>query len=71
MFDVVRWTPPALPVFQVLNYRLCLPDVDELIAAIIAAASLNPEANLRFMKAEATEWLVRDNNEATLTKAAP
>jgi hypothetical protein len=68
MFDVVRWTPPDLPVAQVLDYKLCLPDVDELIAAVIAAASLNPEVNLRFMKAEATEYLVRDNNEATLSR---
>jgi hypothetical protein len=40
---------------------LYLHDVDELIAAIIAAAGLNPEVNLRFMRAEANEYLARDN----------
>jgi hypothetical protein len=72
MFDVVRWTRPALPgtTQTVPNYKLCLPDVDELIAAIFAAASLNPEGYLDFKTAEAKEYLARDNNEATLTKGA-
>jgi hypothetical protein len=70
MFDVVRWTPPALPVAQVLDYKLCLPDVDELIAVIFAAASLNPEVYLDFRTAEAKEYLVRENNDAALTKGA-
>jgi hypothetical protein len=69
MFDVVRWTRPTLPstTQTAPNYKLCLPDVDELIAVILAAASLNPEVNLRFMKAEANEYVARDNSEATLT----
>jgi hypothetical protein len=69
MFDVVWWTRPTLPgsTQTAPNYKLCLPDVDELIAAILAAASLDPEVNLRFMKAEANEYVARDNNEATLT----
>jgi hypothetical protein len=68
-FDIVRWTPPTLSGIAqtVPSYRLCLPDVDELVASIIAAASLNPEFYLRFMKAEANEYLRRENNENTLT----
>jgi hypothetical protein len=68
-FEIVRWTPPDLPVITrtVPSYRLCLPDVDELVAAIIAAARLNPEVYLRFMKAEANEYLARENHESTLT----
>jgi hypothetical protein len=52
------------------SYKLCLQDVDELIAAIVAAASINPEVNLRFMKEEANEYVVRENKQATLTKGA-
>jgi hypothetical protein len=70
MFEVVRSTPPPLPDVEVSNYKHCLPDVDELIAVIIAAASLNPEANLDFISAEAKEYLVRDNNEAALKKGS-
>jgi hypothetical protein len=73
MFDIVRWTPPNTadtPASNTPHYRLCLPDVDELIAAILAAASVNPETYLCFMRAEANEYVVRENGEATLTKAA-
>jgi hypothetical protein len=65
MFDVVRWTPRAVADVEVPNYKLRLPVVDELIAAILAAASHNlPD----FITAEAKEYLVRDNKEAALTK---
>jgi hypothetical protein len=37
--------------------------VDELVAAIIAAAGLNPEVNLRFLKAEANQYVARENHE--------
>jgi ribosomal protein L30 len=72
--DIVRWTPPpkppGTPATMVPKYKLCLPDVDELIAAILAAASVNPDAYLTFLKSEANEYVVRDNGEATLTKGA-
>jgi hypothetical protein len=68
MFDVVRSAAPGPTTNPpAVSYRLCLPDVDELIAAILAAAPLNPEVNLRFLKAEANEYLSRENSEATLT----
>jgi hypothetical protein len=73
MFDIVRWTPPPSPPGTpptVPTYRLCLPDVDELIATIITAASINPEVYLRFMRQEANEYVVRENGEAALTKGA-
>jgi hypothetical protein len=72
-FNIVRWTPPSLPgtpASTVPSYELCLPDVDELIAAIIAAASINPEVYLCFPSQEGNEYVVRENGEATLTKQA-
>jgi hypothetical protein len=71
MFDVVRWTHPSPPIPTTTidplpSYRLCLPDVDELVAAIFTAAGKNTQVYLRFMKPEANEYFGRDNSEATL-----
>jgi hypothetical protein len=69
MFDVVRWTPPSLPTTAmdpVPSYRLCLPDVDELIAASFSAASIGQQY-LGFIKPEANEYVAREYHESTLT----
>lgn len=43
------------------RYKLCLEDIDELVDAIFRFASRNPNAYLRFMKPEASEYVMRDN----------
>lgn len=49
-----RESTRADPAFD--EYVLCLEETDELVAAIIAAASINPAVLLMRLPPEAVEW---------------
>ncbi len=60
--DVARSKAAHDRTITVPEYRLCLEDIDELVAAIFRIASRNPAVYLRFMSQEAQHYLVQHNS---------
>jgi hypothetical protein len=63
---------PATPTSSLPEYSLVLEEIDELVAAIFAAASRNPKAYFgAAFKREAQEYLVKDNAVCAIVEAVP
>jgi len=43
------------------EYKLCLEDIDELVASIFDIANRNPKVYLRFMKEDAKHYIAQEN----------
>jgi hypothetical protein len=66
--NMMRGSP--VPTSSLPEYKLCLEEIDELVATIFAAASRNPKAYPgAAFKPEAKEYLMRENAVRAIVEA--